>query len=212
MVSSEQVSRLDRLWGENLVTWTGLIVKGGGCVSGVISSSRPGRKTNCPSELGGVRQERVSSLLVVLDLLEDLTRVQVEDLHIQQTSRQLSSLFPWALHAVLRARDVGGLTWTRPESSPATSRFPSDRISPLRAVSLNRATVLTTLFVRGAYTLTSEDAVTASRCGLVGANWTWVIGAYSLMYVGFLYRRQYRDSFVRDEDGGAGCLSTGAVA
>ena len=92
VVSSEQVSRLDRLWGENLVTWTGLIVKGRGCVSGVISSSSPGRKTRCHVELGSMREDWVSSLLVVLDLLENLSRVQVEHLHERITHRILGQL------------------------------------------------------------------------------------------------------------------------
>jgi hypothetical protein len=89
---------------------------------------------------------------VVFDLFQDLSRVKVEDLraerepHVQKGAEKGEEAGEEDEEDEERTR----LTWTRPESSPATSKLPSLRISPLLAVSLNRAIVLTTLFVLGA--------------------------------------------------------------
>lgn len=114
------------------------------------------------------------------NLLEDFSRIEIE--HLRRKDHTTSALHSLAKRCLEHTRER---TWTRPESSPATSKFPSFLISPPRAVSLNRVTVLTTLLVRGAWSLTSAPAVTASLCGREGAKWTWVMGANDLTYVGW---------------------------
>ena len=56
---------------------------------------------------------------------------------------------------------VNARTCTSPVSSPATTSFPSPRMFPLLATSLNREIVLVTFCVLGAYICTRVAAVTA---------------------------------------------------
>ena len=53
------------------------------------------------------------------------------------------------------------MTWTSPESSPATTSLPSERIFALLAMFLNLAIVLTTFCVLGANTWICAPEVTA---------------------------------------------------
>lgn len=59
-------------------------------------------------------------------------------------------------------------TWTSPESSPATTSLPSERIFAPLAVSLNLAIVLTTFCVLGANTWIRVPEVTAYWYGRDG--------------------------------------------
>jgi len=86
------------------------------------------------------------------------------------------------------------ITWTSPESSPATTSLPSERIFAFLAMSLNLAIVLTTFCVLGANTCIRAPEVTAYWCGRDGEKWIEVTGAVSLMKTGFLKRLQYFDS------------------
>ena len=61
--------------------------------------------------------------------------------------------------------------------------------------------------MRGAYINTRVAAVTAYLCGLEGAKWTQVTGAYSFTKTGFLNCRQCLDSGLCFEDG-RGCVLT----
>lgn len=92
-------------------------------------------------------------------------------------------------------------TCTKPESSPATTSFPSPRMQPLRATSLNLEIVFVIFWVRGAYICTRVAAVTAYLCGLEGAKWMEVTGAYSLTNTGCLNCRQYLDSGLCFDEG-----------
>ena len=86
------------------------------------------------------------------------------------------------------------ITWTSPESSPATTSLPSERIFALLAVSLNLAMFLTTFCVFGANIWILVPEVTAYCCGRDGEKWIEVTGVVSLMKTGFLKRLQYFDS------------------
>ena len=97
--------------------------------------------------------------------VEDLKRTKVRSaLELQCVDGYYGASFK----CCLGRSAFGGLTWMSPVSSPATTSFPSPRMDPLLATSLNLEIVLVTFCVLGAYIWTLVAAVTAYLCGFVG--------------------------------------------